>query len=151
MATTSSGNTMCDQVLRRRRRNSYIQWPRRRGHQVRGTRRRVAIGATATGRPAQPGRPDPEDPSRIHVRPEPPDVRPLSSARTTDADRTTDTTCPEPKCRMSDALRTSGPPRATGRPTPTGRPTLRVCSRAFGLVSLSHLPLRGLALYILVS
>ena len=65
--------------------------------------------------------------------------RPTSTNdRTTDADRTTDTSCPEPKRRKSDALWTFGPPRATGRPT------LPVRSRAFGLVSLSHLPLRVL-------
>ena len=79
--------------------------------------------ATTTGRPAQPERPDPEDPSRIHGRPKPPDVRPLSSARTTDADRTSDTTCPEPKRRTSDMHRTTGPSRATGRLVPVGCPT----------------------------
>ena len=93
--------------------------------------------ATATGRPAQPGRPAPEDPSRIYGRPEPPDVRrllgpgrppdtgrpTLSSARTTDADRTSDTTCPEPKRRTSDMHWTTGPSRATERPVPLGRPT----------------------------
>ena len=79
--------------------------------------------ATATGRLAQPRRPACEDPSRIYGRPELPDVRrlpvlgqppdrgrpTLSSAQTTDADRTSDTTCPEPKHRTSDMHRLTGP------------------------------------------
>ena len=73
--------------------------------------------ATATGRPAQPGRPAPEDPSRIHGRPEPPDIRrlpvpgrppdtgrpTLSSAWTTDADRTSVTSqCPDNRASPDD-------------------------------------------------
>ena len=82
----------------------------------------------------------------------PPDVRPSIATgrstktgrptsprhRTSDAHRKSGATHPEAKRWTSDALRT------TGRPTPTGRPTLPVRSRAFGLVSLSQLPLRGL-------
>jgi hypothetical protein len=69
----------------------------------------------------------------------------VSSDRMTDTDRKSGATGPEKKRRTSDARRTSGPSRATGRPTPTGRPvTACVQPRPFGLVSLSHLPLRGL-------
>ena len=63
MATTSSGNTMCDQVLGVRPRSSYIQWTRRRGHQVQRTRRRATEEAPASGHPPRTRRPAPEGPA----------------------------------------------------------------------------------------
>ena len=60
MVATSSGNTMCDQVLGGKPRNIYIQRTRRQGHQVRRTRRRAATEAIGTGRPTQPGHSTPE-------------------------------------------------------------------------------------------
>uniref|UniRef100_A0A8R7V5Y0 Uncharacterized protein n=1 Tax=Triticum urartu TaxID=4572 RepID=A0A8R7V5Y0_TRIUA len=63
----------------------------------------------AFGRPVTPGRPTPTD------------------ARTTDHDRTSDKSTPEPNLWTSDEHRTSGPSRASGRPVTPGRPTPMCC------------------------
>ena len=60
--------------------------------------------------------------------------------------RTTGATTPEPNWWKSGDYRTSGRPRATGRPVP-------VCAQCSGprpMYPLSHLPLRGPRLYILL-
>ena len=91
--------------------------------------------ATATGRPAQPGRPAPEDPSRIPGRPKPPD-RPdirhhLSRAKTPDVRHA-------PDDRTLASHRTSGTCRTSNACAPA-----RVLGR-------SHLPFHWPRLYILL-
>ena len=135
MATTTSGNIMCDKVLGGRPRSSYTQRTRRRGSQVRMTRRRAGTEATATGRPARTGcsmipRLRTSSPLRTTDATTPkPNLRISGAPRTTDDARTSDPdwmsdqSTPEPKHRTSDTHRTSGPSRVIGRSVTVGRLT----------------------------
>ena len=57
MATTSFGNSMCNQVLGDEPRTNYFQEPRRRGPQACWRRRRDVVEASGVGRPTRSGRP----------------------------------------------------------------------------------------------
>ena len=134
MATTSNICAMHDQEPRGRPWDSWERWTRRRGHEVQGTRE-AAGKASGSGRPASTGRP--ATPRRPDDR-RPPDVRDFDDRRKIAEVR-----------RLPD-VRTLASHRTSGSRRTSATCCLRTVIGPEAHVSLSHLPLRGPRLYILL-
>ena len=113
MATTSKVCALHDQVLRGKPRSHRTEDAKYKDQEKKLPEATAAGRLTRTGRPTTPS-------ARTTARHRKSDTL---QRRTNDADRMSDTTCPEPKRRTSDMHRTTGPSRASGRPVTPGRPT----------------------------